>query len=479
MYKKIIVLFLLSTLPTLASAQLHWQYTGDLSEPKFVCTINALSDGTALLTGGLDRAEIPSSACELYDPATESWSKVASMQFTRERHTANLLENGSLVVIGGAGAGYPLPIEIYNPATKSWDASGSLIVGRQNHTSTLMADGRILIAGGFNGEFLNECEVYDPATQITTRVASMNQVRHDHEATLLADGRVLVEGGRVGGAGGVYLNQAEIYDPVQNTWTVTSDMNQAHMTGSLTTFSDGSVLAAGGRNSPTSSMSGSEMYDFSTQSWAPTSPMLEPVHWQGNARLPEDRFLVVGGFFKANWESSTNATPTPKCEWYDKGLAHWYFAPTLNLARCKTEAIYLHQLRNSELPEDLALVAGGLTGNGSFTQTTEILDVTPVSLNYYIAHQPLSGVANADNAPALELKGMGKNIFVRANLGGESDLLFNVYTLNGADVRTGLVHYRGDGIQDFNLGLTNLPAGFYVLRVTYGNNAETFKIALQ
>jgi Galactose oxidase, central domain len=50
----------------------------------------------------------------------------------------------------------------------SWIPTGSLNIPRYGHTATLLPNGKVLVVGGRNGNspsnFLNSAELYDPAT---------------------------------------------------------------------------------------------------------------------------------------------------------------------------------------------------------------------------------------------------------------------------------------------------------------------------
>ena len=65
---------------------------------------------------------------------------------------------------------------------------------RQWHTATLLPDGKVLIVGGYTpGEApLGSAEIYDPDTGIFTRTGDLNQARIQHSANLLANGKVLM-----------------------------------------------------------------------------------------------------------------------------------------------------------------------------------------------------------------------------------------------------------------------------------------------
>src|SRR6185369_8934998 len=100
----------------------------------------------------------------------------------------------------------------------SFQITGSLLFAREYHTATLLQDGRVLITGGaqLNGidwESLPFAEIYDPAAGTFSITGGMNTARYGHTATLLADGRVLVTGGwNTSLLNGVI--SAEVYDPV-------------------------------------------------------------------------------------------------------------------------------------------------------------------------------------------------------------------------------------------------------------------------
>lgn len=158
--------------------------------------------------------------------------------------------DGDVVFIAGGKDGDLLQSTIGpNTLTYLWRANVRfatpgpvMTVPRFAHTATRLADGRVLLAGGAGSApgfaAQNQCDVFDPATQAISPVAAMTHPRAGHAAHLLADGRVLVAGGVASlalalaappsmTAFGTARDDAELYDPVSNTWTPVANLMQA------------------------------------------------------------------------------------------------------------------------------------------------------------------------------------------------------------------------------------------------------------
>ena len=106
--------------------------------------------------------------------AAASWTVTGSMVTARDSHTATLLPNGQVLVVGGLnsnnGVIYLSSAELYNPATGTWSPTAALTTARKSHTATLLPNGKVLVAGGsFNSNPVASAELYDPATGTWTR----------------------------------------------------------------------------------------------------------------------------------------------------------------------------------------------------------------------------------------------------------------------------------------------------------------------
>jgi hypothetical protein len=291
-----------------------------------------------------------------------SWSSASSMSTGRYYHTATLLNDGRVLVVGGyvgsTGFGHSLQTaDIYDPATNTWSATGSMGTVRWGHTATLLADGRVLISGGLidGVNSLASAEIYDPATSSWSSTGFMSVARFFHSATLLGDGRVLIAGGY--GNTGV-LGSAEIYNPISGNWSTTGSLNVGTYKHTATPLPDGRVLVAGGSSSGVTSRA--EIYNPLTGTWLSTGAMIGGRYWHAAAALADGRILVVGGDAGGSVILATS-------EVYDPATGSWLLSGSLNTRR------YTHTA--SALLNGKVIVTGGYNVNaGGDLASTEIYD---------------------------------------------------------------------------------------------------------
>lgn len=174
-------------------------------------TTTALDDNRFLVTGGVtvppagDQLQVTNTVelIELLPDGTLSVTELSPMAAARMRHTASLLADGSVLILGGAALGTdgtPTPLsssEVFQNG--SFIAGGELTTGRYNHTAVNLADPNLIVTCGGLGisGVLASCELFT-GDGIFVSVPSMATARHSHVATLLEpkDGRyVLLAGG--------------------------------------------------------------------------------------------------------------------------------------------------------------------------------------------------------------------------------------------------------------------------------------------
>lgn len=73
----------------------------------------------------------------------------------------------------------------------------AMSAARTHHTATLLSNGKVLLVGGDDGAVItSSSELYDPASNSMSPAAAMSATRSHHSATLLPNRKVLVAGGK-------------------------------------------------------------------------------------------------------------------------------------------------------------------------------------------------------------------------------------------------------------------------------------------
>ena len=224
-----------------------------------------LPNGKVFLVGGGSET----SSAELFDPASETFTQTDPMVAPRENCTATLLPNGKVLVTGRgriSDATYNRRsnaiAELYDPDTNTFSPAGMMIVDRQWHTATLLNDGRVMIVGGSGYKYQsgNEdsvaaestAEFYDPSSGTFTRANDgLRAGEILHNAILLSNGSVFI----LGSDG--FTDPGQIFDPGANQYTsieignspvddVEYEFNMQDR--SATVLNDKTILITGGDN---------------------------------------------------------------------------------------------------------------------------------------------------------------------------------------------------------------------------------------
>ena len=201
------------------------QSVGQMTYPRWEHTVSLLPGGRVLIVGGTGDPSSPVAMpfCEIWDPATSSFALADPLSTGRALHTATVLEDGRVLVVGGVSRRtnpwiVALTYQIYDPATGLWGAEGLMPDPRVNHTATLLLDGKVLIAGGTNGSSsgtpTDVTFLYEPSSDTWAAGPLLETARNGPTATLLQDGTVLlVAGSSFDGADNATLDSVELLGP--------------------------------------------------------------------------------------------------------------------------------------------------------------------------------------------------------------------------------------------------------------------------
>jgi hypothetical protein len=119
--------------------------------------------------GGPDGSGGATAGAEIGDfsTSTPTWRPTGSMSTGRVWVNPVLLPDGKVLAVGGGRGGtYTNPVlqsELFDPATETWSVMASQQAPRVYHsTAVLLPDGRVLSAGHDNGNFQTTAEIYSP-----------------------------------------------------------------------------------------------------------------------------------------------------------------------------------------------------------------------------------------------------------------------------------------------------------------------------
>lgn len=334
-----------------AQAATGFAPTGPLVTPRADHTATLLQDGRVLIVGGVNGG-VPVGAAEIYDPATGQFTEAGQMLYPRFQHGAALLPDGDVLIAGGRDAASTglFYMERYSIATGSFSAVGPLMPALLYPSVTALsaADGRVLVAGGYildGGVADGTGRLFDPTTNaVATAENSLTEGRFRHAAVLLDDGTVLLAGGKLSNA---YRGSAEIFDPATNRFSVAADtLDQPRSDIAALRLTDGRVLLAGGETTGGGESAVVEIFEPSPGRFVAGASLPTIRSQAASALLADGRVLIAGGYSEG---SRTNSAVV-----YTPGTGA--FAPTAALQTARSG----HSA--TRLADGTVLVVGGSNG---------------------------------------------------------------------------------------------------------------------
>ncbi len=306
---------------------------------RYAATVTVLGNGQVLITGGRSRS--PVGAIEehrdalLLDLARNRIVPAGVMSRPRAGHTATLLDDGQVLIVGAGTADLWSPLE-----RRLHPVAGEFPIA-DGHSAALLADGRVLITGGLSESDggsqsrLSGAFIYDPDFEVVRPTGSMSGGRSGHTTIALEDGDALVFGrgtvdrydseserftrldvaipahasatpmgdGRVLLIGGYAADEVRavasilVFDPASEATTAITDLEVARVAHRAVRLRDGRVLVLGGATDLTHEqqpIASVEVVDASTGSVQALPPLDFSEYPQGTVALADGRVLVIG-----------------------------------------------------------------------------------------------------------------------------------------------------------------------------------------
>ena len=342
--------------------------TGSLNTSRNGHRAILLNDGTVLVVGGWSSLGGPDlgveATAEVYNPHTATFTATGILNVARACDTITLLDDGTVLIVGGSdSSGNALSsAEIYDPSSGVFTTiPGSLAAPRLNHSATRLNDGTVLIAGGSDtaGNALSTAELYTPSTQTFITTGNLNVARYDATTTALNDGTVLLAGGV---SGGNAIPDAEVYNATTQSFTVVGSLNSPRAHHTATLLNTGLVLIVGGTTVSGIPLNTAELYDPATSTFSQTGSLFVGQADHAATLMTNGSVLVTGGFVCAPSNCNTG-TVTPASNWavlYDPAAGT--FSPAITSLNINRQA---HT--STLLTDGTVLVAGGWGYNADLT----------------------------------------------------------------------------------------------------------------
>jgi len=264
-------------------------------------------DGILYVADGLNG--VGTNTLQAYNPATDSWSILASMPASLYEGDGAGVIDGKLYVPGGWDSVSRLPVSnlfVYDPATNSWSSAASMSHLSGDGASGVI-DGKLYVTTACNGYsgYRNFLDVYDPDTNSWSSLAS-SPCAQGQPAFGVIDNKLYVAGGYDESG---YLSVLNVYDPLSNTWATKSPMPVAfgHCAGAVF---NGKFYVIGGWNVNAGIFYDTVyVYDPSTDTWTTETSM--PTSRGGMAAGVIDNVIYVAGGEDNTGSLATLETFTP------------------------------------------------------------------------------------------------------------------------------------------------------------------------
>ncbi|WP_160647698.1 stalk domain-containing protein [Chengkuizengella marina] len=195
-----------------------WTQLANMSVPR-----NKYGSNTVDLNGKL---YIFDENAEVYDPVKDLWTKIPNYNYRESSQTVVL--NGEIYLIGGSD-GYERngsalsdivsrSVEKYNPHTNNWIEVSSLNIPRANSQIEVL-EGKIYAIGGSDGDYntLNNVEVYNPETDAWT-ITNLNYPKRNITSFVMNNKIYVFDNDGEG--------KAEVFNASKNKWEAAGNLQE-------------------------------------------------------------------------------------------------------------------------------------------------------------------------------------------------------------------------------------------------------------
>jgi hypothetical protein len=320
------------------------------------CAGHALmTDGRLFVPGGHIADGVGEIKASIYDPGSNTWTRITDMNAGRWYPTVTMLGNGDLLVEAGT---IDIATDV-NKVSQIWQIAGGTW---RNLTAAAAQHGVFPAWANYypfmylapNGKVFNagpqkQSRYLDTTGtgQWTDVAASSLDYRDYGTSVLYDDGKVMIHGGNVPEGytqPSIYATTATIYpsrvtevinlNDTTPAWRQTTPANTGRRHGTAVLLPDGKVFLCNGSSAPGFNLAAgkvlmSEMWDPATELWSPMAPNARYRGYHANAfLLPDGRVVATGGGHPNPPDDLAEAS----AEIYSPPYLFWGARPTITAA---------------------------------------------------------------------------------------------------------------------------------------------------
>lgn len=262
-----------------------------------IYSATATNEGKVYVIGGYNGSVGPYlSRLDVYNPATDTWTRLADLPYARGALEAVAL-NGKIYAIGGFAGGPINRVDIYDPVLNTWTPGPPNLFPRVDSAAAVL-DGKIYVIGGARGGKFTT-EVFDPNTNTWSWGPPLIRPRAFLTAQAV-NGKIYAIGGIDVDASDTVWRTVEEYSPTSGPgWVEKAGMAvpriampSALVGGRIFVFGGESIAGGRPRIIPLSSI---EVYDPSANSWSFVSCALPVPTVAGGAASVDGMLFFFGG----------------------------------------------------------------------------------------------------------------------------------------------------------------------------------------
>ena len=237
---------------------------------------------------------------DFFDPSSRTWTEGPDLSLERWYPTNVELGNGKILIFGGQKDNQTTSdtVESYDPATNTLTTLPATATKKVNSYPRL----HLLPSGKISFTNQRRTQVFNPSTNTWAAGPNMNfggRGVSGHSVLLPGLTKVLDFGGKASGATSA-TSTAEIIDFAAPSpqWRSTAPMSFPRMYGNPVVLPDGKVLVVGGGRGPgiyDNPVKEAELFDPVTETWTTMAPQVAPRIYHSTAVLLPDGRVVSAG----------------------------------------------------------------------------------------------------------------------------------------------------------------------------------------